>query len=448
MENIHLDFEHAKVKHLLFKSKLRSILYGGTEDETPILSSKECTVGKWIYSHALKAYGYIPEMVELEKVHAEIHVVAQQLLDLYKEGKVSAARIGLTNMEKVAERLINLLSIVERKAIESAPYKSSTNRQDTNNILEELNTLTKTNNDLDQFIRQHSGQLLHERQVLYEVLMQLPATIAILQGPEHVFEFANPAFLNGFPDKNILGKTVKEVLPSLEGQGFFELVDRVYKTGEPFNGKELPISVVLEDGTSVGGYINLNYQALRDELGEIDGVISFSYDVTEMVLARKKAQENEERFRFMSDAMPVQTWTANEKGDIEYVNKQWETYFGKSAEELLKEGWHNHVFAEDLPVVSEKWNACTKSLLPFEAELRLRNKEGVYRWHLLRANAFTNVEGRVQWYGTNTDIHDMKQLQDKLKQSYEDLEVKVKFRSLELERTNKELQKKLDALGK
>jgi PAS domain S-box-containing protein len=448
MENIHLDFEHAKVKHLLFKSKLRSILYGGTEDETLILSNQECTVGKWIYSHALKAYGHIPEMVELEKVHTEIHLVAQQLVDLYKEGKVSAARIGLTHMEDVAERLINLLSAVEKKAIQSTAHQASAHTQAAENILEELNTLTETNKDLDQFIREHSGQLLHERQVLYDVLMQLPATIAILQGPDHVFEFANPAFLNGFPDKDILGKTVKQVLPSLEGQGFFELVDSVFKTGEPFTGKELPISVVLEDGTSITGYINLNYQALRDEMGKIDGVISFSYDVTELVLARKKAQENEERFRFMSDAMPVQTWTANANGEIEYVNKQWETYFGKSAEELIKDGWHNNVFEEDLPVVREKWSACAQSLAPFETELRLKNKDGIYRWHLLRANAFRNAEGLVQWYGTNTDIHDMKQLQDKLKQSYEDLEVKVKFRNLELERANRELQKKLDDLSK
>ena len=82
---IQLDFEQAKAKHLLFKSKLRSILYGAKlTDEAPVLSHFECTVGKWIYNHALKAYGHIPEMQELEKVHADIHTSARQLVALYR----------------------------------------------------------------------------------------------------------------------------------------------------------------------------------------------------------------------------------------------------------------------------------------------------------------------------------------------------------------------------
>ena len=73
MDNIKLDFEQARARHLLFKSRLRSILYGIEIDEAPVLSHFECNVGKWIYGHALKTYGHIPEMQELEKVHADIH---------------------------------------------------------------------------------------------------------------------------------------------------------------------------------------------------------------------------------------------------------------------------------------------------------------------------------------------------------------------------------------
>jgi len=448
MQNIHLDFEQVRIKHLLFKSKLRSILFGGLEDEKPILSDTDCAVGQWIYNHALQVYGHIPEMIELEKVHAQVHEVARQLVNLYKEGKVSAARVGLSNVEKIADHLLRLLTTIERKVMESSTSDQSAAIQTQESLLEDLNTLTTVNKALGEAIDHQSGQLFLERQMLYEVLMQLPATIAILQGPNHVFEFANPSFLAGFADQNILGKTVKEVLPSLEGQGFFELVDQVYRTGEPYNGKALPITVILEDGSPVEGYIDLNYQALRDQNGKIDGVISFSYDVTEAVQARKKAQESEERLRFMSDAMPVQTWTANAIGEMEYVNKQWEAYFGKSADKQIIDDWQHNVFEEDLHSVREKWQECTQKLTPFEAELRLKDKEGVYRWHLVRANAFRNASNEVKWFGTSTDIHDMKLLQEKLQQSYEDLEVKVKFRNLELERINLELQRKVDELSK
>ncbi|HYF01982.1 MAG TPA: CZB domain-containing protein, partial [Patescibacteria group bacterium] len=61
MNTVKLDFEQAKAKHLLFKSRLRALLYGGEVDETPVVSHHECAVGKWIYGHALKDYGHYPE---------------------------------------------------------------------------------------------------------------------------------------------------------------------------------------------------------------------------------------------------------------------------------------------------------------------------------------------------------------------------------------------------
>lgn len=446
MDNLHLDFEQAKAKHLLFKSKLRAILYGASIDEAPVLLHTECTVGKWIYSHALQAYGHIPEMIELEKVHTDIHTAARELVELYKLGKVEIARSGLVDMEAIADKLVALLSIVEEKiAGESNPVTGS-EYQSMEVSLKELNELTKANEELDRIIRKQSGTLVKERQTLYEVLMQLPATVAVLKGPNHVFEMANPPFLAGFINKDIIGKTVREVLPSLEGQGFFELVEKVYRTGEPFNGKELRVAVTLEDGTLAEGYLDLNYQALRNTSGAIDGVLSFSYDVTAAVMARKKAEENEERLRFMSNAMPVQVWTAAADGKLDYVNQQTEEYFGRTAAEVIGDGWQAVVHADDLPEVVKTWVSSLQTKEAYEVEFRLKNKMGQYRWHLARANAFTGANNQVCWYGTNTDIHDMKLMQDQIRQAYEDLEVKVKFRNIELERSNRELQKKIDTL--
>jgi hypothetical protein len=118
---LQLDFEQAKAKHLLFKSRLRSILYGAEIDEIPVISHYECAVGKWIYNHALKVYGHIPEMLELEKIHADIHTSASELVKKYKEGKVEEARKGLVNIEKIADHLIGLLALVENKVQEEPP---------------------------------------------------------------------------------------------------------------------------------------------------------------------------------------------------------------------------------------------------------------------------------------------------------------------------------------
>jgi PAS domain S-box-containing protein len=444
MDTISLDFEQAKAKHLLFKSNLRSILYGLQVDEAPVISHTECAVGKWIYDHALESYGQFEEMHQVEKVHADMHQTARSLVAKYHAGQVEEARSGLVEMEKIAENLVLLLTVLEEK-IKAYPTRSSA-YQDIDVSLKELNELTKANQELDQVIRSQSVQLLQDRQTLYEVLMQLPATVAVLRGPDHVFEMANTPFLAGFINKDIIGKTVREVLPSLEGQGFFELVESVYKTGEPFTGREMPVSVTLEDGVTTQGYLDLNYQALRDTTGTIDGVLSFTYDVTEAVMARKKAEESEQRLRFLSDAMPVQVWTATADGKLDYVNQQTALFFGRSAAEIIGDGWQAVVHPEDLPQVIERWVNSLQRLESYEVEFRLKNKTGQYRWHLARANAFTGADNKVCWYGTNTDIHDMKQLQEQIRQSYEDLEVKVKFRNLELERANGELKKELEAL--
>jgi hypothetical protein len=114
-EEIKLDFQQARMRHIAFKSKLRSVLYGTALDEEPIASQYECGVGKWIYGGAIVRYGHVPEMLELEKVHASIHEVARDLLKLYHAGKVEEARNGLEKINNIAEHLVKLLTTVEEQ---------------------------------------------------------------------------------------------------------------------------------------------------------------------------------------------------------------------------------------------------------------------------------------------------------------------------------------------
>ena len=165
MDTITLDFEQAKAKHLLFKSKLRSILYGAPVDEASVLSDKVCSLGKWIADHALQAYGHVPEMIQLEKVHADIHVKARELVDLYKQGKVEAARGGLIGMEKIADDLLRLLSTVEEKLHTASPDLPA-DPQLVEASLKDLVDLTKAHEELDRVIRNQSGKLVQDRQPL------------------------------------------------------------------------------------------------------------------------------------------------------------------------------------------------------------------------------------------------------------------------------------------
>ncbi len=133
------------------------------------------------------------------------------------------------------------------------------------------------------------------RQRLHDLFMQAPAIICTLRGPEHVFDLANPLFVQviGRRDaSDLVGKTVREALPEIEGQGFFELLDTVYRTGEPFIGNEVPVKLDRRgDGTLDEGFFNLVYQPSLNARGEIDGILVHAVEVTEQVRARQRVEE-------------------------------------------------------------------------------------------------------------------------------------------------------------
>jgi PAS domain-containing protein len=131
-----------------------------------------------------------------------------------------------------------------------------------------------------------------QRLRLHEILMQMPAQVAINGGPDHVYKLVNPRYQQQFPNRPILGLPVRQALPELEGQQFFELLDQVYQTGEPFYGQQMPARV---DYTNSGHlemrYFDVFFQALRDTQGRIDGLLNFAYDVTGQVKARQQLEQ-------------------------------------------------------------------------------------------------------------------------------------------------------------
>ena len=307
MSNITLDFQQAKVKHLQFKSNLRSILYGAADiDENPILSHFECTVGKWIYEYALGQYGYLPEMIALENVHAEIHKKADELVSLYKAGKELEARSGLNEMEIIAEKLVNLLALLENKLkTNSDNFKGSPDYQSPAKTIKELQKLTRTNEELDKIINRQSIELVHERKILRDLFMELPAMIAILKGKEHIIEMGNKPFLDFIGNEHVAGKPVKEVLPEMMGQGFLKILDKVYETGETFISKASLIAIDKPDGVRDEMYADLSFVPLKNIDGITDGIISFSYDVSQLVKSGKLLEESANHIKHAHEDLEV-----------------------------------------------------------------------------------------------------------------------------------------------
>ena len=120
-----------------------------------------------------------------------------------------------------------------------------------------------------------------EREAFYQVFEQTPAAIAFLRGPEHRLVYFNPAYQRLFPGRIMQGRTVAEVQPEAEAQGFVALLDRVYQSGNTFVGNELALTIEPADGSPAQpSYFNFTYQPYREN-GHTIGLSVFAYDVTE-----------------------------------------------------------------------------------------------------------------------------------------------------------------------
>jgi predicted RNase H-like nuclease (RuvC/YqgF family) len=115
MDSNQLDFKNAREYHLRFKSRIRSLLYGEAGGDEVVPSHFECALGKWIYSNALKTYGHIPEMQDLERLHTEVHNSAKEVVTLFKYGKVDESRIAFNSLEKLSDQLSDVSLLLEKK---------------------------------------------------------------------------------------------------------------------------------------------------------------------------------------------------------------------------------------------------------------------------------------------------------------------------------------------
>ncbi len=121
------------------------------------------------------------------------------------------------------------------------------------------------------------------------LLAQAPVSIIVTRGPEHRVELANERALSLGGVGGVVGLTAREAFPELEGQGFFERLDEVYATGEPFHGRDLPTRV-RRGGETEEAFFDVSFQPLADAVGGVEGIMTITGDVTERVHARRRVE--------------------------------------------------------------------------------------------------------------------------------------------------------------
>ena len=126
---------------------------------------------------------------------------------------------------------------------------------------------------------------------LLEVFSQAPSFMAVLRGPEHVFEYANEAYYQLIGHRELIGKPLLEALPEIREQGFGEILDQVLESGEPFIGREVAVSLARSaDAAPEQRFVDFVYYPITDSDGVRSGVVAHGSDVTEHVIAREEAE--------------------------------------------------------------------------------------------------------------------------------------------------------------
>ena len=184
----------------------------------------------------------------------------------------------------------------------------------------------------------------NERDRLAQFIMQAPEGICVLDGPDMVFELVNPAYQQILSGRNLLGRPIFDALPELKGGTTNVLLDQVYRTGKSYEGKEVYFPIARQDGAPPQDrYFNFSYVPRFNSGGDVDGILVYVFEVTDLVIAKRKVEESEKRFRSMIEQAPVALLV--NKGDelvFDIVNKPMIDLIGKG-QDVIGKAWHEAI---------------------------------------------------------------------------------------------------------
>jgi PAS domain S-box-containing protein len=288
-----------------------------------------------------------------------------------------------------------------------------------------------------------TGEVLAERRVAAEterqrrLFEQAPGFITILSGPEHVFEFANATYRRLFGDRDFIGKTVRDAFPDLADQDFFDLLDRVYESGERFVASGIVIHLKVADGSTEERFLDFIYEPVTDGAGRVSGIFVEGHDVTDTRRAEAALSESEERLKRALEAGELGAWELDLDTLSAWRSEQHDRIFGY---ETLLPDWTygaflDHVVPEDREWVDAKFQAAIAGTGIWDFECRVRRADGEERWIWAQGRVDSTPAGKAERIkGTVRDVTERRAVEDRLRELNEGLELRVAERTAERNR--------------
>lgn len=237
----------------------------------------------------------------------------------------------------------------------------------------------------------------------YRILFDnIPGATAIYKGLSLEIVMANETMI-GFwgKDEHVIGKTLLDAVPELAGQPFIGLLEHVFLTGETYSAKESPATLMVDDKLQTFFY-DFTYSAIRDSAGTIDGIIHSATDVTELVIAKLKMTETEERLNFSLQSARIGTWNYDPSTGCILLDTIGKELFGIAEDELLPfEQTLKHLHPDDLREVYDGMSSCLSPLNDPSCDTRFRvvDKNNETRWLHCTGKALFDTDNKLKRFG-------------------------------------------------
>jgi PAS domain S-box-containing protein len=271
----------------------------------------------------------------------------------------------------------------------------------------------------DEASRRRTEALSEEAARLAELLERAPGFVAVLRGPDHVFEVVTSGYRALVGERELIGLPTRDALPEILDQGYLQILDRVLTTGEPYRATGAGLSVRLTpDGPLVDRHVDLMCQRIDASATAPAGVFVYGVDATERHEAARALADSERRYRLLVESIPQVVWIADREGRLEYLSPWVEHHAGgplPTVEERITAG-------ADTPADAERairaWRDAILRGAPLEVEGRAKRFDGTVRWVLVRGVPFRDEKtGALRWFGTVTDIDALKRADEQLREA-------------------------------
>ncbi|GEJ55487.1 chemotaxis protein CheB [Anaeromyxobacter diazotrophicus] len=317
---------------------------------------------------------------ELQRAREEVQTTREEMQTSQEELKSTNEELQSTNEE-----------------LQSTNEELTTSKEEMQSLNEELQTV---NHELQAKV----DELSRANNDMKNLLNSTDIATLFLDGELHVRRFTTQT-----------AKIIK-LIPGDAGRPITDLVTELQYPALPDDAREVLRTLIYKEtvvASRGGRWFTVRIMPYRTIENVIDGVVITFTDASATKALETAFREQASQLRQMAESLPTLVWGARPDGACDYLSRQWVEYTGVAEADQLGSGWLEQVHPDDRERVRDAWRAAVKAGVGLDTELRLRDRQGRYRWHKTRAVPIRNEQALVvKWYGTHTEVDDLKRAEE------------------------------------